>query len=1396
MSEQPAPKRRFGRRARLGVIALLLLLLVLGGLVAVIRYGPMTPAGRRIVETMVSGSRAGRVGRLRIEGLRGDVWRDFTLARLTIADSGGVWLDARDLAVRWDAGALLGHRVHVRTASARLIILAHRPTLTAPGKPSLSPVSVDLDAVSARLEMAPAFAETHGVYDLRGAVSVARNNAVRGRVRADSALRKGDFLSAVFDVGGKGAFSVTADALEVKGGALAGSAGFAADQPFSLTARAAGDAKVGRFSFSTQVGALTPIEASGAWNSAGGSAAGQILLTSSRLLERYARIAGPVAKFQVKGQAAAGGFSALDLIAESDNITVNARGPVDLVRRLVAPGGLAVDLRVADPGRILSYPKMGPAHIWGKLTGESAHWLFAGAGAIDHPSDSFFSLTRVSGPVHVDAHNGEYAIQAGLAGEGGAGKGLLAALLGARPNATGSISLFADGRVLIRKLNVVGAGLSVDASGDRGLLGGLSFKGAATITNLAAAHAGAAGVVKADWTASQDARGQPWSFSFDAQSQRLATGLGEELDRLLGAAPRLRAKGNYQADGFDVAAANLDGATGAVNASGRIGGDGALRLALGWAARGPMAIGPLEIDGAAKGAGDVVGTLAHPAVDLTADFGVIDLPALPLRDAHLILSFKDAAEGTAGRFSLAGESQYGAAKGAAAFRFAGGGVDLSDIDVDAAGIGATGSASLRAGEPSSADLTLAIGPGVLLSEGHANGRVRIVKAPGVGEPRADVDLNASGAVLAQGGAAVRTLKLAANGPLNHLPFNLSADGAAASGPWRVAGDGVFSETGADHAVTFTGGGHLGRVNFHTLAPAGLDFGAHRQTANLRLSLGSGQAVVDASTGDSGVDVKASVSNVDLSVLSQDYVGRVNASLDLAGRGATLGGLLDAKLAGAGGRDLKGAPPVDGEIKARLVSGAIMLDASLGNSQGLNATSSLTLPAVASASPLHLALDTKRPMSGKFAIDGELKPIWDLLLGGDRSLAGHVVASGTIGGDISDPRAVGTAALDNGQFRDSGTGLKLQNVTLRSTLADNAVDVSQFSAADGAHGGMSGSGRVSLMREGVSTFRLDLQAFRLIDNDLAQANASGRISVNRGADGRVKLAGDLTIDHAQISPNSPVASGVVPMDVVEVHKPADFEERFAAAPRGAAPVALDLRLHAPGGIIVKGRGLNLELSLDAHVEGTTAAPVLSGEAHVVRGDYNFAGQRFQIADSGVVHLGSTAQAIRIDLTATREDPTLTAVIRIGGTAAKPTITLTSTPVLPRDEVLSQVLFGASASQLSPLQAAQLASAVSGLASGGGFDVIGGLRNFAHLDRLAISDTTTGGGTLVGGKYVYNTATTVSGGKYITNKVYLELIGGREGSGAQVEWQVRKHVSLVSRVTSQGDSQVSVRWRKDY
>jgi translocation and assembly module TamB len=360
------------------------------------------------------------------------------------------------------------------------------------------------------------------------------------------------------------------------------------------------------------------------------------------------------------------------------------------------------------------------------------------------------------------------------------------------------------------------------------------------------------------------------------------------------------------------------------------------------------------------------------------------------------------------------------------------------------------------------------------------------------------------------------------------------------------------------------------------------------------------------------------------------------------------------------------------------------------------------------------------------------------------------------------------------------------VALKADFARDAVNVTSASGVDGRGGSVAGVGRISLMREGVSSFRLDLKGFRLIDNDQATASATGRATLDRGADGKVRLSGALTIDRADVAARLPTPSGVVAMDVVEKNRPPDLPVSLPPANQGGEGWALDVALKAPRGVFLKGRGLDVELSLDARVTGTSSHPQLSGTARVVRGDYDFAGKRFEFDPTSVVYLSTRADGVRLDLTAARDDPSLAAQVRIRGTAARPEISLTSTPSMPNDEVLSQVLFGRTASQLSPLEAAQLASALSGLAGGGGFDVVGNLRTFARLDRLAL-----GGGDAASG------GVTISGGKYLTDNVYLELTGGgRDGGAAQVEFRVKKNLSIVSRVGGQGNGRLAVRWRRDY
>lgn len=1355
------------------IVAVVIVAVFFGGL----RYAPITPQGRMFLEARASGLKLGRIGRLKVEGLSGDIWKSFAVRRLTIIDEKGVWLEAHDVRVAWRPTQLFGRRFHAERVDARDVVILRRPTLTPKGKSGAAPVSIDLDAFALRLQTRPAFSGQAGDFDVAGALEMARQGDKVGQVAVASRLHRGDHLKLDFDLGRDDSLRLNADAVEANGGAIAGALGLPVDRPFDLKARADGAMSKGAFTITARTGQAVPLDATGSWTPQGGSARGRIDLGASSLTRPLERMFGSQAAFTLAGQKAAGGLYDLTTAIRTDNLVLDSRGLADIGRRKTGPDGLPFTARIGKLSRIVSIPEMGTGKVQGRLRLESGGFSVEGNADVADLALLGYRLSRVSGPAQVRWAKGELSIKAEGAGQGGGGTGVLA-VLGAAPKATFEGARLKDGRFLIRSARVTGPNLVVTGEGDRGVLGGLSFKGEARVESLAPIRSGARGSVLARWSATSP-NGRPWSFTVDGRGENFAAGISE-LDRLLGRAPRISGRGSWNEGVLSLADVRLDGAKASLRGSGQLAPGNAIGFKFDWNAEGPFLAGPIEVTGKAKGEGAMTGTLSAPKADLTARFDAIDLPRLPLTNATLALTFARTAGGGDGVARLTGDSAYGPARGATTFRFAAGGLELSDLDLDAGGAKASGAVSLRGGRPATADLTVAVGPGAFLPQGRVTGSARIIDAPG--GARATLDLTAEEIV--QGGWRVRTARIKADGPLANLPLTLDAQGVAPGGRWRLAGSGALAQSPDDYSLTLDASGRMGRTDVKTRETARLRFGGPVTAARLRLLVGEGQADVDADLNGAMVALKARLAGVSLTAFDPDLAGDIDGTLELRGQGETLLGDFAAKLTGARERGSRIDQSLNAQVQGQLRDATLTVVADGSNPQGLKSQARLTLPVEASAKPLRLAIDRKRPMQGTFLAQGEIKPLWDLLLGPERSLSGKIDAQGTLAGTLADPRIVGRAALDGGGFEEGQTGLRLRNVTLRLALADNAIDVSQATADDGRGGSLSGAGRISLNRDGVSGFRLDLKGFQLIDNDLATATASGQATVNRSAAGKVKLTGALTIDRADVSAQSKTPAGVVSMDVVERNRPLDLDQ--GTQPRRASPgggVALDIDLKAPRRVFVKGRGLDVELSLDAHVGGTSFAPSLDGVARMVRGEYDFAGKRFEFDDNGVVTLSTQLDRIRLNLSARREDAALTAIVRILGTAAKPEITLTSTPELPSDEVLSQVLFGASAAQLSPIEAAQLASALAALAGGGGFDVIGNLRSLARLDRLAFAEGAAG--------------MTVAGGKYVTDDVYLEIIGGgRDGPEAQVEWRIRRTLSLVSRIGGQGDAKLSVRWRKDY
>ncbi len=184
-----------------------------------------------------------------------------------------------------------------------------------------------------------------------------------------------------------------------------------------------------------------------------------------------------------------------------------------------------------------------------------------------------------------------------------------------------------------------------------------------------------------------------------------------------------------------------------------------------------------------------------------------------------------------------------------------------------------------------------------------------------------------------------------------------------------------------------------------------------------------------------------------------------------------------------------------------------------------------------------------------------------------------------------------------------------------------------------------------------------------------------------------------------------------------------------------------------------------------------------------GSLDLAGRRFNF-DTGTITLDGPIRLARIDIAAERVTDDITATVRVSGTPVEPKFTLESTPALPQDEVLARVLFGRSIAELSGFEAAQLAAGLAQLAGGqAGFDPIGLVRQATGLDRISFG--------------AEDGVTTVSAGKYIADDVYLQVgTGGSGGVGAEVEWEPLNGLSIISSAEGNGDTKISVRWKKDY
>jgi translocation and assembly module TamB len=229
--------------------------------------------------------------------------------------------------------------------------------------------------------------------------------------------------------------------------------------------------------------------------------------------------------------------------------------------------------------------------------------------------------------------------------------------------------------------------------------------------------------------------------------------------------------------------------------------------------------------------------------------------------------------------------------------------------------------------------------------------------------------------------------------------------------------------------------------------------------------------------------------------------------------------------------------------------------------------------------------------------------------------------------------------------------------------------------------------------------------------------------------------------------------------------------------------IDLTVNAPSRIFVRGRGLDAELGGQLRLTGTTNAIIPIGRFDLVRGRLSILGQRFDL-DEGYAQLqGDFSPFLRLVATTETSNGTLVRIV-VEGPANDIEVRFESTPELPQDEVLAQLLFGRDLSSISPLQAVQLASAVATLAGSSGGGVVDRLRQGLDLDDLDFVTDEDG-----------NAA--VRAGKYISDRVYTDITVGVGGtSEINLNIDIDRNITARGSVASDGETSVGIFFERDY
>lgn len=486
---------------------------------------------------------------------------------------------------------------------------------------------------------------------------------------------------------------------------------------------------------------------------------------------------------------------------------------------------------------------------------------------------------------------------------------------------------------------------------------------------------------------------------------------------------------------------------------------------------------------------------------------------------------------------------------------------------------------------------------------------------------------------------------------------------------------------------------------------------------------------------------------------------------------------NAAVAASRGAGLK---PLALKADGKLAGGTVSVNASAANADGLQVKGAGTV-GLAGAKALNLAVTGSLPFKA-------LSPV---LSAQGLDMSGTASLNMKVAGNTAAPVITGQIRSSDAKLTDVRRNLALRNLQIAVDLDHSRARISTLSGTLSTGGTVGVSGTVGILPgsgfPADLTVTLDKAAY--VDGKVVSTIANGTVTLSGPLTGGAKLAGKVTLGRSAITVPQKLPASLAKINVQHRNESAAvanqnkvvMERQGAGKTSSSSAIGLDLIVSAPR-IFVQGRGIDAELGGDLTLRGTASDPVVSGGFKMVRGRMTILSRRLDFT-SGTISFGGDFTPT-LDMKATTASDSTTIIVSVEGSANDPAISFSSSPSLPQDEVLAQLIFRQSMSRLSVLQIAQLADAAAQLAGGRSTALLQGLQSNLGVDDLDVTSDETG-------------QAKVKAGKYLNDRTYIQVEqGSNSGSKASINLDVGRGIKLKGEAGSDGAGAAGIYYEKEY